>query len=96
MSDQIRVATFEADATALDSLVSQVNASDGAPPGVPAKRITILADRAGGKVLVVVRFGSEEDLRQGSQVLEGMNPEGPGSIRRVAVDAYEVVLEREV
>ena len=62
---------------------------------MPATRITVLADRAAGKVLVAIRFGSEEDLRKGGAALEAMSPPPAGSMRRVAVDAYEVVLERE-
>jgi hypothetical protein len=47
-------------------------------------------------VLVSVRFGSEEDLRKGAEVFEAMSPpDDAGSIRRVAVDAYEIVLERD-
>ncbi|MDX6541081.1 MAG: hypothetical protein QOI71_2691 [Gaiellales bacterium] len=95
MPQYSRVVTFEADDTALDALVSEIKASEGPPEGVPAKRITVLADRAAGKVVVAVRFDSEEDLRTGAATLEGMNPPGAGSVRRVAVDAYEVVLEVE-
>ena len=62
--------------------------------GVPATRIIVLADRAAGKVVVSIRFGSEEDLRTGAATLEAMSPPESGNIRRVSVDAYEVVLER--
>jgi hypothetical protein len=62
---------------------------------VPAKRITVLADRSAGKVVVAVRFGSEEDLRKGGEALEAMSPPAGGTIRRVSVDAYEIVLERD-
>ena len=95
MSDYIRVVTFEADEAAVAALVSEIDSSDGAPEGVPAKRITVLADRAAGKLLVGIRFGSEEDLRKGAEVLEGMSPPAGSNISRVAVDAYEVVLERD-
>ena len=95
MAEYARVVTFDADDTALEALVSEINASDGAPEGIPAKRITVLADRAAGKVVVAVRFGSEEDLRKGAEALEAMSPPDVGSIRRVSVDAYEVVLERQ-
>jgi hypothetical protein len=61
---------------------------------VPATRITVLADRAAGKVVVAIRFGSEEDMRTGAATLEAMSPPERGNIRRVSVDAYEVVLER--
>ena len=95
MADYVRVVTFEADDAALEALVAEIDAADGPPEGVDAKRITVLRDRAAGKVLIVVRFGSEEDLRKGAEVLEAMSPPPGGSIRRTAVDAYEVVRERE-
>jgi hypothetical protein len=90
-----RVATFEADDAALEAMLSEINRSDGPPEGIPAKRITVLADRAAGKVVVAVRFDSEEDLRTGATTLDAMSPPSGGSLRRISVDAYEVVLERE-
>ena len=95
MPDFVRVVTFEADDAAVDALVAEINASDGAPEGLPAKRVTVLADRANGKVLVGTRFGSEEDLRVGSAALEAMTPPDGGNIRRVSVDVYEVAVERD-
>jgi hypothetical protein len=96
MAEYARVVTFDADETALEALLSEIRADDGPPEGVPAKRITVLADRAAGTVVVAVRFGSEEDLRRGGEALEAMNPPNAGSMRRVSVDSYEVVFEREV
>ena len=95
MPEYVRVVTFDADDAALEALLSEINASDGPPEGVPAKRITVLADRSAGKVVVAVRFGSEEDLRKGAEVFEAMSPPAAGTMRRVSVDAYEVVLERQ-
>jgi hypothetical protein len=95
MTEFARVVTFEADGAALDAMVAEINAEDGPPPGIPAKRITVLADRAAGRVIVSVRFASEEDLRIGAETLEGMSPPEAGSIRRVSVDVYEVALERD-
>ena len=95
MAEYARVVTFDADDAALQALVSEINASDGPPEGVPAKRITVLADRSAGRVVVAVRFGSEEDLRIGAKAFEAMTPPDAGSIRRVSVDSYEVVLEKE-
>jgi hypothetical protein len=95
MAEYARVVTFDADDVALEALLSEINATDGPPPGIPAKRITVLADRSAGKVVVAVRFGSEEDLRKGAETLEAMSPPAAGSIRRVSVDSYEVVLEQE-
>ena len=93
MAEYARVVTFDADDAALDALLGEINAADGPPEGVPAKRITVLADRSAGKVVVAVRFGSEEDLRRGAEAFEAMSPPDAGSMRRVSVDSYEVVLE---
>jgi len=87
--------TFDADSAALDALVNEIKSAGRAPEGVPAKRITVLADRAAGKVVVAIRFGSEEDLRTGAATLEGMSPPSDANMRRVSVDAYEVLLEME-
>ena len=95
MAEYARVVTFEANDEALEALLREIKSSDGPPEGVPAKRITVLADRAAGKVVVAVRFGSEEDLRKGAEAFEAMSPPEAGSMRRVSVDSYEVVLERE-
>jgi hypothetical protein len=89
-----RVATFEFDEAALEALLSTIRGG-GVPEGVPAKRVTVLADRAAGKVVVAVRFDSEEDLRKGSAALDAINPPDVGTRRRVSVDEYEVVLEQE-
>jgi hypothetical protein len=74
---------------------SKSRLSDGPPEGVPAKRITVLADRSAGKVVVAVRFDSEEDLRTGAATLEAMNPPNAGSMRRISVDECDVALELE-
>lgn len=95
MAEYSRVATFEADAAGLEDLVNNIAAAGGAPPGVPGKRITVLADRAAGKVVVAIRFGSEEDLQVGSATLDAMTPGDVGSMRRVSVEAYEVVHEED-
>jgi hypothetical protein len=95
MPEYVRVANFEADAAALDALIAEINSHDGPPEGVPSKSITVLADRSAGKLRVVARFGSEEDLKAGSKVLDAMNPPDNTNIRRISVEAYEVVLERQ-
>jgi hypothetical protein len=95
MTEFARVVTFEADGAALDALVAEINAEAGPPPGIPAKRITVLANRAAGRVIVSVRFGSEEDLRIGAETLEGMSPPEAGTMRRLSVDVYEVAIEKD-
>lgn len=94
MAEYVRVVNFEADDAALDALLNQINADEGPPEGVPAKRITVLADRSAGQVVVAVRFGSEDDLRKGAEVLEAMSPPAAGALRRVSVETFEVVLDR--
>jgi hypothetical protein len=95
MAEYARVVTFEADGDAIDALISEINSSNGPPPGVAGTRITVLADRAGGNVLVSVRFASEEDLQKGAAVFEAMSPPEGGNIRRVSVDVYEVAVDRQ-
>jgi hypothetical protein len=94
MTEYARVVTFDADNAAIDALVNEINSNDGVPEDIPGTRITVLADREAGKVQVSIRFASEEDLRQGSEALEAMSPPDAGSIRRVSVDVYDVLLDR--
>ena len=95
MAGYLRVVTFDADAEALEALLNEINDSGGPSEAIPATRITVLADRGAGKVAVAVRFASEEDLKVGAAALEAMSPPDAGRMRRVSVDAYEIVLERE-
>ena len=95
MAEYSRVVSFEADDEAIDALVGEIERAGGAPDGVNASRITVLADRGAGTLVVAIRFRSEADLRAGSAVLEAMSPSGPGTIRRTSVSEYEVLLERE-
>ena len=95
MPDYARVATFDMDDEALDALLSRIKADSRPPEGVPAKRLTILADRSAGRVIVATRFGSEDDLRQGAAVLDAMSPPDDGTRSRVSVDSYEVVFEQD-
>jgi hypothetical protein len=41
-----------------------------------------------------VRFDSEENLRTGSETLEGMEPPPDANMRRIAVEKFEVLLDR--
>ena len=95
MTEFTRVVTFDADDAAIEAVLGEINSSGGPPEGVPAKRITVLADRAAGKMVVAVRFGSEADLQKGAAIFEGMSPPDSGTMRRTSVDVYEVVLERD-
>src|SRR3954454_11317995 len=95
MSDWIRVATFEADNDAVEAMVKEIGSSEGPPPGIPAKSIMVLADRENGRARVVVRFDSEENLRTGNETLDAMEPPPDAPVRRVSVERFEVVLERQ-
>ena len=94
MAQYSRVATFEFDDAALDALLERIR-GEGMPEGVPAQRVTVLADRSRGKVIVAIRFGSEADLEQGSATLDGMSPPETGTRRRVSVETFEIVLDME-
>jgi hypothetical protein len=93
VAEYARVAEFEADEAALDRLVSEITSHDGPPEGVPAKAINVLVNRDTGKVRVVVFFGSEEDLRKGSEVLDAMSPPEGAKMRRISVETFEVALQ---
>jgi len=91
----VRVADFEGDEAALDTLVSEINSHDGPPEGVPAKAINVLTNRDAGKIRVVVFFGSEEHLRKGSETLDAMTPPEGSNMRRVSVETFEIVLQKK-
>jgi hypothetical protein len=97
-----RVATFEGGdgAKAAAEIKSRDEAQGGPPPGVPAKKLLILNDAAGSKVLAIAFFDTEDDYRQGDATLNEMSPPGegePGGMgQRTGVVKYEVVLELEV
>ena len=95
MPDYVRVANFEGDDAALDAIIQEISSSEGPPEGVPGKRILVLANREEGQIVIVVRFGSQEDLETGAATLDGMSPPDDAGMRRVSVDTFEVVLERE-
>jgi hypothetical protein len=95
MSEFARVVTFEADDAAIDALVQEITSAQGTPEGITSTRITLLADRAAGRAVISVRFPSEEDLRKGAEMFEAMSPPDIGNIRRVSVDVYEILVDRE-
>jgi hypothetical protein len=95
MSDWVRVATFEADDDAIEAMVKEISSAEGPPPGIPAKSIMVVADRANRRARIVVRFDSEENLRTGSATLEGMEPPADAQMRRISVETFEVLLERQ-
>jgi hypothetical protein len=96
MPDHVRVADFEADQAAIDGLLNAINAEQGPPDGVPATAITVLANRGEGKLRVVLFFGSEDDLRKGGEVLDGMTPPEGANMRRTSVENFEMLLNRSL
>ena len=91
-----RVARWEgAEADAMRSTAEQINSesSSGPPEGVPAKGFLLLIDPDNGRSLAVSLFETEDDLRQGDETLNAMNPPGDGMGRRASVESYEVALE---
>jgi hypothetical protein len=94
MSDWVRVATFEADNDAVETIANEINACDGPPPGITANSIMVLADRENGRARIVARFDSEENLRNGSATLDAMEPPAEAGMRRLSVEKFEVLLER--
>lgn len=95
MSDWVRVATFEGDEAAAQAIVDEINKSDGPPPGIPAKSIMVGFDRENNHIRIVVRFDSEENLRTGSETLDGMSPPDDSGMRRIGVEKLEILLERQ-
>lgn len=88
-----RVARWEGgDAEAIRSAVSEINsqAQEGPPEGVPGKGFLLLQDPEGGKVMAIGLFETEDDYRQGDQVLNEMSPPGDGMGSRVSVEKFEV------
>ena len=63
---------------------------DGDPPeGLPAKEIIVLHDAEAEKSVAIVFFDTEDDYRQGDEVLNAM-PTGDTPGRRTSVAKYEV------
>ena len=89
-----RVATFEGgDPDQVRQMVEEIRqrAASGPPEGVPAVGLLLLHRADEGKVMNVSLFETEEDLRQGDETLNAMDPPVPGALgRRTSVEMYEV------
>jgi hypothetical protein len=90
----VRAVRFtDVSANRMQELLARIEESDGPPPGVPAKGLTILFDEAQGSAVVLQYFDSAEDMEAGAKVFSAMDPsETPGT--RASVDMCEVTLER--
>jgi hypothetical protein len=61
----------------------------GLPEGIPAAGFLMLVDREVGRVIEILLFETEEQLRQGDQTMNSYSP-GEGSMHRVSVERFEV------
>ena len=91
-----RVATFESSTpesmrTAAEGI--RARAASGPPEGVPSTGFTLLFDADRGRGLAIGLFETEEDLRQGDEVLNSMDPPVEGMGRRVSVETFEVAVD---
>ena len=76
------------------SVVSQVEESDGPPPGVDSSGMQLIYDESQSTAVFVALFETEEKMVEGGKVLEAMDTgETPGT--RASVDAGEVKIERD-
>jgi hypothetical protein len=92
-----RVAQWKsAEAKAMEESAAEIKAQaesgDGPPPGVPAKEFLLLQDPEGGRAIAIMLFESEDDYRQGDEVLNSMSPPSGGMGERVSVDRYELAI----
>ncbi len=91
----VRVVRFtEVDSERVASLLAQIEAADGPPPGVPTTGLKIMLDQAQGTAVVLQYFATADDMRVGAAAFDAMDPgETPGT--RVSVDMCEIKLELE-
>ena len=82
-----RVATFEGgEPEQVRQMVEEIKrrAESGPPEGVPAVGLLLLHRAEDGKVMNVSLFETEDDLRQGNETLNAMDPPVPGAMSRAA------------
>jgi hypothetical protein len=75
--------------------VSEVDATEGPPPGVNSKSLKVLVDEAQGTVIFVGFFETEEDLKAADSALREFDPPGGVPGTRASVDLCEVKVEKE-
>jgi hypothetical protein len=91
-----RVARFEGgEAGAIRRTAEEIRtrAASGPPEGVPAVGFLLLIDPDGGRSLGISLFETEDDLRQGDEVLDDMSPPEVDMGRRSSVEVYEVAVD---
>jgi hypothetical protein len=84
-----RVVMFDGvDKDRMDQMTSDME--QGEPPAdIPATEVVVLHDSSADKALVVLFFDSEDDYRQGDEVLSAM-PAGDTPGQRTSVTKYDV------
>ena len=89
----VRVVRFtDVNQERMEELVRRLRDSDGPPPGIPVKGLSICFDSDQSTAVVLQYFETADDLEEGAKVLGQMDAsETPG--RRASVDACEVKLE---
>ncbi|CAN5476625.1 hypothetical protein BH10ACT11_BH10ACT11_14770 [soil metagenome] len=89
-----RVVRFTgADAETLGQNLARMRESSGPPEGVRSTALTVMADDANGTIVSIGFFETEEDMRDGDEVLNSMTPPGGEMGTRVSVDLCEIKLE---
>jgi hypothetical protein len=88
-----RMATFQVEDPAKvdDEIATTRRYLEGGrlPEGIPATGFLMLVDREAGKLVEVLLFENDEDLRQGDETMNSYAP-GEGSMHRVSVEHFDV------
>jgi hypothetical protein len=88
-----RVVRFtDVDADRLDTLIAQIDESDGPPEGVKSAGMHLLHDREQGTAISYQLYETAEDMAASAKVFEAMDSgDTPGT--RVSVDTCEIKLD---
>jgi hypothetical protein len=74
----------------MDELLARI--ADGGPPeGFPPAELVVFHDQEAERSLTIFLFETEDDYRQGDEILNAM-PAGETPGQRTSVDRYDVVL----
>jgi hypothetical protein len=89
----VRVVRFtDVDPERVEKLVSEIDESQGPPPGIKATGLQILLDPDQRSSIVLQFFDSEQDMRDSESAFDSMDAsETPGT--RASVDRCEVKRE---
>lgn len=92
----MRVVRFaDVDPQRLEQLISEIDESQGPPPGIKANRLQVLVDPDQRTAVVLQFFDSAADMRDSEQAFDSMDSsETPGT--RVSVDRCEVKADMQM